>query len=105
MLTLFTAVGVSPRIVIREFHLQTMLALVQFGAGVILVPGSFVGMAINGLTFKSLQTDDPGLHVAAAFPKPTSWAFSSSAERRECDSVVITGRIGSFAIGPYRNLA
>lgn len=44
-----------------------MLALVQSGAGVTLVPGSFVGMVIDGLVFRTLQTDDPGLRVAAAF--------------------------------------
>ncbi len=64
---LFTAAGINPRIVVRAFHRQTMLALVQSGAGVTLVPGSFVGMGIDGLCFRPLQTDDPGLCVAAAF--------------------------------------
>lgn len=64
---LFEAAGVSPRIVARAFHRQTMLALVQSGAGVTLVPGSFVGMTIDGLCFHPLQTEDPGLCVAAAF--------------------------------------
>lgn len=64
---LFTTEGIAPRIVARAFHRQTMLALVQSGAGVTLVPGSFVGMTIDGLCFRPLQTDDHGLCVAAAF--------------------------------------
>jgi len=64
---LFTAAGINPRIVVRAFHRQTMLALVQSGAGVTLVPGSFVGMTIDGLYFCPLQTEDPGICVAAAF--------------------------------------
>lgn len=64
---LFTAAGINPRIVVRAFHRQTMLALVQSGAGVTLIPGSFVGMIIDGLCFRPLQTEDPGLCVAAAF--------------------------------------
>jgi len=64
---LFVSAGVQPRIVGQAFHRQTMLALVQSGAGVTLVPGSFIGMAIDGLAFKTLQTDDPGMSVAAAF--------------------------------------
>ncbi len=68
-LALFNAAGLTPRVVARAFHRQTMLALVQSGAGVTLVPGSFVGMKIDGLCFSSLQTDDPGLCVAAAFRK------------------------------------
>ena len=66
-MALFTSAGVSPHIVARTFHRQTMLALVQSGAGVTLVTGSFVGMKIDGLRFRSLKTDDPGLCVAAAF--------------------------------------
>lgn len=68
-MALFASAGVSPHIVARAFHRQTMLALVQSGAGVTLVPGSFVGMKIDGLCFRPLQTDDPGLCVAAAFRK------------------------------------
>ncbi len=64
---LFAAAGVQPRIVAHALHRQTMLALVQSGLGVTLVPGSFVGMTINGLTFRPLQTEDPGLSVAAGF--------------------------------------
>lgn len=63
---LFVSAGVQPRIVAQAFHRQTMLALVQSGAGITLVPGSFVSMAIEGLTFRPLQTDDPGFSVAAA---------------------------------------
>lgn len=66
-LALFTAAGFSPRIVARAFHRQTMLALVLSGAGVTLVPGSFASMKIDGLCFRPLHTDDPGLCVAAAF--------------------------------------
>ncbi len=66
-LALFTGAGVTPRVVARAFHRQTMLALVQSGAGVTLVPGSFVGMKIDGLCFSLLQTKDPGLCVAGAF--------------------------------------
>jgi DNA-binding transcriptional LysR family regulator len=44
-----------------------MLAPVQSGAGVTLIPGSFVGMIIYGLCFRPLQTENPGLCVAAAF--------------------------------------
>lgn len=66
-LALFNAAGLNPRVVARAFHRQTMLALVQSGAGVTLVPGSFVGMKIDGLCFSSLQTDDSGLCVAGAF--------------------------------------
>ncbi len=65
----FTSAEVAPRIVARAFHRQTMLALVQSGAGVTLVPGSFVGIKIDGLRFRPLQTEDPGLCVAAAFRK------------------------------------
>jgi DNA-binding transcriptional LysR family regulator len=68
-MALFASAGTSPNIVARAFHRQTMLALVQSGAGVTLVPGSFVDMRINGLCFRPLQTDDPGLCVAAAFRK------------------------------------
>lgn len=68
-LALFNSAGLTPRVVARAFHRQTMLALVQSGAGVTLVPGSFVGMKIDGLCFSSLQTDDPGLCVAGAFRK------------------------------------
>lgn len=64
---LFAAAGINPRIVVRALHRQTMLALVQSGAGVTLVPGSFVGMTIDGLYFCPLQTEDPGICVAAAF--------------------------------------
>lgn len=66
-LALFTAVGLSPKVVARAVHRQTMLTLVQSGAGVTLVPGSFRSIAMDGLTFKPLQTDDAGLRVAAAF--------------------------------------
>lgn len=68
-LALFTAAGIAPRVVTRAFHRQTMLALVQSGAGVTLVPGSFLGMKIDGLCFRPLQTDDLGLCIAAAFRK------------------------------------
>jgi DNA-binding transcriptional LysR family regulator len=64
---LFAAAGVLPRVIVRAFHRQTMLALVQSGAGVTLVPGSFVGMKIDGLCFRPLHTDDSGLRVVAAF--------------------------------------
>lgn len=66
-LALFTSAGVTPRVVARAFHRQTMLALVQSGTGVTLVPGSFFSIRIDGLCFRSLQTDDPGLCVVAAF--------------------------------------
>jgi len=46
-----------------------LLTFVQSGAGVTLVSGSFVGMKIDGLCFRPLQTDDPGPCVAAAFRK------------------------------------
>ena len=66
-MALFTSAGITPRIVVRAFHRQTMLALFQSGAGVKLVSGSFVRMKIDGLCSRPLQTDDPSLCVGAAF--------------------------------------
>ncbi|MBA3675911.1 MAG: hypothetical protein H0W74_00710 [Sphingosinicella sp.] len=59
-LALFTAAGVSPKVVARDFHRQTILTLVQSGAGVTLIPGSYLGIAMIGLTFKPVQSDDAG---------------------------------------------
>lgn len=64
---LLASAGVQPRVVAQALHRQTMLALVQSGAGLMLVPGSFVDITIDGLRFERLQTDNPGLSVAAAF--------------------------------------
>lgn len=64
---LFASAGIQPRSVAQAFHRQTMLVLVQSGAGITLLPGSFVGMAIDGLAFTPLKTEDPGIGVAAAF--------------------------------------
>lgn len=47
-------------------HQRVNGRIVQLGAGVTMVPGSFVGMKIDGLCFRPLHTDDPVSCVAAA---------------------------------------
>lgn len=66
---LFTSAGLEPRVVVHAFHRQTTLMLVQSGAGVTIVPGSFIGFVVDGIEFRPLLTDSAKMVVSAAFPE------------------------------------
>ena len=73
VLTLFTAAGVAPTIVQYASQVPALLALVQAGLGVALVPESARRFAPEGVVFKDLDTRAPmnkfnsvGLSVAWA---------------------------------------
>lgn len=66
---LFASAGIEPRIVMQTLHRQTMLMLVQSGAGITIVPGSFIGTAMAGIEFRPLLTDGVEKVVSAAFPE------------------------------------
>lgn len=46
---MFLAAGIQPRIIARAFRRSTMAILVYSGAGVTLLPGSFAGVAMDGI--------------------------------------------------------
>lgn len=47
----------------------TMAMLVQSGAGVTLVPGSFSGVSIDGIVTRPLSSDGHRMRVVAACPE------------------------------------
>ncbi len=66
---MFAAVGVQPHIVARPFRRLTMTMLVHSGAGVTLVPGSFGGVAMNGIELRRLSSGGHSMRVAMAYPE------------------------------------
>lgn len=65
---LFTSARIEPHIIMQVFHRQTMLMLVQSGAGITIVPGSFIGVAVDGIEFCLLSANGSEMVVALAFP-------------------------------------
>lgn len=66
---MFLAAGIQPLIVARAFRRVTMAMLVHSGAGVTLLPGSFAGVAMDGVVMRPLSFDGHSMRVAAAYPE------------------------------------
>ena len=66
---MFKAAGIEPHIVARAFRRLTMAMLVQAGAGVTLVPGTFAGAVIGDIVTRPLSSDGHRMRVAAAYPE------------------------------------
>lgn len=66
---MFVAAGIQPRIIAHAFRRLTMAMLVQSGAGITLVPGTFASASINGIVTRTLSVDEHRMRVAAAYPK------------------------------------
>ncbi|WP_375552540.1 LysR family transcriptional regulator [Rhodophyticola porphyridii] len=64
---MFAAAGIQPRIVAHAFRRQTMVMLVQSGAGITLVPGAFASATIDGIATRPLFSDGHRMRVAAAY--------------------------------------
>ncbi|MEE4212525.1 MAG: LysR substrate-binding domain-containing protein [Parvularcula sp.] len=65
---MFVAAGVRPCIVTHAFRRLTIAMLVQSGAGVTLVQGTFSSAVIDGIVTHPLLSNEHRMRVAAAYP-------------------------------------
>lgn len=65
---MFDAAGIQPPIVAHAFRRVTMAMLVQSGAGVTLIPGTFASAAIHGIVTRLLSSGEHRMRIAAAYP-------------------------------------
>lgn len=65
---MFNSAGIEPTIIARAFRRLTMAMLVQSGAGVTLVPGSFGDTIMDSIVTRPLSSGEHRMRVAAAYP-------------------------------------
>ena len=65
---MFSSAGIEPTIIARAFRRLTMAMLVQSGAGVTLVPGSFGDTIMDSIVTRPLSSGEHRMRVAAAYP-------------------------------------